>query len=97
MPPQPGFVELLPKPFFDHRHFLPILQTRKLRQREAKELAHDPQLRLVGARSSDSWGDTWKEGTARGICVQPWQEERGAVGRGYEELISAPLQGEILD
>lgn len=60
MHPQPGFVKLLPKLSFDHRRFFPILQMIKLRQREAKEHAHDPQLRLVGARSSDSWGDTWK-------------------------------------
>lgn len=74
--PQPAFVKLLSQPsslitgVITHL----LLQVRKLRHREAKEFTQDPQLGLVGARSSDSW-QTFGKGNFRGIWVQP-QEVR---------------------
>lgn len=73
--PQPVFVKLLSQPpSLIAGVIIPMLQVRKLRHSEAKELTQDPQLGLVGARPSDS-RQTFGRENVTGIWVQP-QEVR---------------------
>ena len=51
----------------------PILQMRKLRHRDAKDLTQDLQLGLSEAGSSDSWADLWKRDL--GGSPRRWKEE----------------------